>query len=48
MTAVAIKVGKGSIRYRIHTKGKGWYTWVTGYDTNDFYNDYAVRQQERH
>ena len=41
MTAVAIKVGKGSIKYRTHTKGKGWYPWVTGYDTNNFYNGYA-------
>lgn len=41
MTAVAIKVGKGSIRYRIHAKGKGWYPWVTGYDKNDFHNGYA-------
>ena len=35
MTAVAIKVGRGSIRYRIHAKGKGWYPWVIGYDKND-------------
>ena len=48
MTDVAIKVGKGSIRYRTHTKDKGWYPCVTGYDTNDFYNGYAVRQRERH
>lgn len=48
MTAVAIKVGRGSIRYRTHTKSKGWYPWVTGYDMNDFYNGYAVRWQERH
>lgn len=41
MTAVAIKVGKGSIRYRIHAKGKSWYPWVTGYNKNDFHNGYA-------
>ena len=41
MAAVAIKVSKGSIRYRIHAKGNGWYPWVTGYDKNDFHNGYT-------
>lgn len=41
MTAVAIKVDKGSIRYRVHVKGRGWYPWVTGYNTKDFNNGYA-------
>lgn len=48
MTDVAIKVGKGSIRYRIHVKGKGWYPLVTGYDKNDFHNGYAGDGKERH
>lgn len=48
MTAVAIKVGKGSIRYRIYAKGKDCHPRVTGYDMNYFYNGYAVRWQERH
>lgn len=41
MTAVAIKASKGSIRYRVHVKDKGWYPWVTGYNINDFNNGYA-------
>lgn len=41
MTAVSIKVDKGSIKYRVHVKNKGWYPWVTGYDINDSRNGYA-------
>ena len=41
MTAVAIKVSKGSIKYRIHARNKGWYPWVSGYDKNNFHNGYA-------
>lgn len=41
MTAIAIKVNKGSIKYRVHVKNKGWYSWVTGYDINEITNGYA-------
>ena len=38
---IAVRVDNGSVKYRIHVKGGGWYPYVTGYDTNDFYNGYA-------
>lgn len=41
ITGVAIKVDKGSIKYRVHLKGKGWLSYVTGYNTNDIKNGYA-------
>lgn len=41
ITGLAIKVDKGSIRYRVHLKGKGWLPFVTGYDINDFNNGFA-------
>lgn len=41
ITDIAIKVDKGSIRYRVHVLGGGWLPWVTGYDWNDTNNGYA-------
>lgn len=41
ITGVAIKVDKGSVRYRVHLKGKGWLPFVTGYDAADFNNGFA-------
>lgn len=41
ITGLAIKVDKGSIRYRVHLKGKGWLPFVTGYNINDFSNGFA-------
>lgn len=41
ITGLAIRVDKGSIRYRVHIKGKGWLPFVTGYDINDFNNGFA-------
>lgn len=41
ITDVAMKVSKGSIKYRVHVKGDGWLSWVTGYDINDKKNGYA-------
>lgn len=41
ITGLAIRVDKGSIRYRVHLKGKGWLSFVTGYDINDFNNGFA-------
>lgn len=38
---LAIRVDKGSIKYRVHIKGKGWLPFVTGYDINDFNNGFA-------
>lgn len=38
---LAIRVDKGSIKYRVHLKGKGWLSYVTGYDINDIKNGYA-------
>ena len=41
ITGLAIRVDKGSIRYKAHVKGKGWLPFVTGYDINDFNNGFA-------
>ena len=35
ITDVAIKVSKGSVKYRVHVKGGGWLGWITGYSTTD-------------
>ena len=42
---VAIKVDKGSIKYRVHVMGVGWLPWVTGYNKNDHNNGYAGNGQ---
>ena len=39
--AFAVKVDKGSIKYRAHIKGGNWLPYVTGYDVNNFENGYA-------
>jgi hypothetical protein len=41
ITGLAIRVNKGSIKYRVHIKGRGWLPYVTGYDINDFNNGFA-------
>lgn len=41
ITDVAIKVSKGKVKYRVHNKGGSWLPYVTGYNTNDYYNGYA-------
>lgn len=41
ITDVAIKVTKGSVKYRVHIKGGGWLPYVTGYNINDHINGYA-------
>jgi N-acetyl-anhydromuramyl-L-alanine amidase AmpD len=41
ITGLAIRVDKGTIRYRVHLKGKGWLPFVTGYDVNDYNNGFA-------
>ena len=40
ITDVAIKVSKGSVRYRVHVKGGGWLGYITGYDISNI-NKYA-------
>lgn len=39
--ALAIRVDKGSIKYRVHTKGSSWLPYVNGYNINDFNNGFA-------
>lgn len=41
ITDVAIKVDKGSIKYRVHVKGGNWLDWITQYNINDKINGYA-------
>lgn len=41
ITAVAIKVDKGSVKYRVHIKGGKWLPYVTGYNINDIINGFA-------
>ena len=41
ITGVAIKVDKGSIKYRVHIKGGQWLPYVTGYDINNYINGWA-------
>ena len=41
ITDIAIKVNKGSVKYRVHVKGGKWLGFVTGYNWNDYNNGYA-------
>lgn len=41
ITGLAIKVDKGSIKYRVHIKDGNWLPYVTGYDISNFENGYA-------
>ena len=41
ITDIAIKVNKGSVKYRVHVKGGNWLGFVTGYNWNDYKNGYA-------
>lgn len=41
ITGVAIRVDKGSIKYRVHIKGGQWLPYVTGFNLNDYNNGYA-------
>lgn len=38
---VAIKVDKGSVKYRVHVLGEDWLSYVTGCNWNDAVNGYA-------
>lgn len=42
---VAMRVNKGTIKYRVHVKGSGWLGWITGCDINDYYKGYAGNGQ---
>lgn len=41
ITGLAIKVDKGSVRYRVHVKNGKWLPWVTGYNIKDSKSGYA-------
>lgn len=41
ITDIAIKVNKGSVKYRVHVKGGKWLPYVTGYNWKDANNGYA-------
>ena len=41
ITDVAIKVSKGSVKYRVHVKGGSWLGWITGYNVNNSATGYA-------
>ena len=41
ITDVAIKVDKGSIKYRVHVKGGNWLGWITDYNINNGKTGYA-------
>lgn len=41
ISAVAIKVSKGDIKYRVHLLNGDWLDWVDGYDINESNNGYA-------
>ena len=41
ISAVAVKVSKGNIKYRVHLLNGDWLPWVDGYDINDSNNGYA-------
>lgn len=39
--AFALRVSKGSVKYRAHSMVNGWLGWVDGYDVNDYDNGFA-------
>ena len=41
ISAIALKVSRGKIRYRVHLLNGDWLPWVDGYDTKDDINGYA-------
>lgn len=41
ISAVAVKVSKGNIKYRVHLLNADWLPWVDGYDINDNRNGFA-------
>ena len=45
ITDIAVKVSRGSVRYRVHIQGGGWLPYVTGYDIGNAANGYAGNGQ---
>ena len=45
ITDIAVKVSRGSVRYRVHIQGGGWLPYVTGYDIVNTANGYAGNGQ---
>lgn len=41
ITGLAVRVDKGSIKYRVHIKGGNWLNWITKCDLNDYHYGYA-------
>ena len=41
IAGIAIKANKGTVKYRVHVKGKGWLPYVTGCNWSDANNGYA-------
>ena len=41
ITDIAIKVSKGTVKYRVHNRGGKWLPYVTGYNITDHKNGYA-------
>ena len=41
ISAIALKVSRGKIHYRVHLLNGDWLPWVDGYDTKDDINGYA-------
>ena len=41
ISAIAVKVSKGKVRYRVHLLNGDWLPWVSGYDIKDDINGYA-------
>lgn len=41
ITSLAVKVDKGSVKYRVHVKGGKWLGWITKYDIKDSMYGYA-------
>ena len=45
ITALIIKVSRGSVKYRVHTLNGDWLPYVTGFDYDDFNNGFAGDQK---
>lgn len=41
ITDVAVRVDKGTVKYRVHVKGGNWLPYVTGYDIKDYNYGFA-------
>lgn len=44
--ALAMKVDRGSIKYRVHTKKSGWLPFITEFDINNYETGYAGDESE--